>query len=221
MVGMAADRPLESNFFPGLLEGLLGRLGIAAPGESMPPTSLCEGAGHLWALAIREAIIRIEKRDVKAPGSAGLPQCLDLHYEEDFLEKWGHQVPPLFSDLLFIPSMANMMYEAFKPPVVLVTYPSASSLRVPSVPSQPEDGGPGPEVPEPMESTPSTSGTSQRVKEQVTEALNTDSNKAHEPTPERESPPRGLKVKLPHTLRKQGSKAATSSSKKGATPSKI
>ena len=33
MVGMAADRPLESNFFPGLLEGLLGRLGIAAPGE--------------------------------------------------------------------------------------------------------------------------------------------------------------------------------------------
>ena len=32
LVGMAADRPLESNFFPGLLEGLLGSLGIAAPG---------------------------------------------------------------------------------------------------------------------------------------------------------------------------------------------
>ena len=39
LVGMAADRPLESNFFPGLLEGLLGRLGIAAPAESKPPTS--------------------------------------------------------------------------------------------------------------------------------------------------------------------------------------
>ena len=38
-VGMAAKRPLKSNFFPGLLEGLLGRLGIAAPGESNPPTS--------------------------------------------------------------------------------------------------------------------------------------------------------------------------------------
>ena len=37
LVGMAVDRPLESNFFPGLLEGLLGRLGIAAPGESKPP----------------------------------------------------------------------------------------------------------------------------------------------------------------------------------------
>ena len=39
LVGMAADQPLKSNFFPGLLEGLLGRLGIAAPGESNPPTS--------------------------------------------------------------------------------------------------------------------------------------------------------------------------------------
>ena len=39
LVGMAADRPLKSNFFPGLLEGLLGSLGIAAPGEDDPPTS--------------------------------------------------------------------------------------------------------------------------------------------------------------------------------------
>ena len=45
MVGMAANRPLKSNFFPGLLEGLLGRLGIAIPGESKPPTSSREGAG--------------------------------------------------------------------------------------------------------------------------------------------------------------------------------
>ena len=37
LVGMAADRLLESNFFPGLLEGLLGSLGIAAPGEGNPP----------------------------------------------------------------------------------------------------------------------------------------------------------------------------------------
>ena len=39
LVGMATDRPLKSNFFPGLLEGLLGRLGIVAPGEGKPPTS--------------------------------------------------------------------------------------------------------------------------------------------------------------------------------------
>ena len=39
LVGMAADQPLESNFFPDLLKGLLGRLGIDAPGEGNPPTS--------------------------------------------------------------------------------------------------------------------------------------------------------------------------------------
>ena len=32
LVGLAADRPIESNFFPSLLEGLLGSLGLATPG---------------------------------------------------------------------------------------------------------------------------------------------------------------------------------------------
>ena len=48
LVGMAADRPLKSNFFPGLLEGLLS-LGIAASGEGDPPTSSREGAGCAWS----------------------------------------------------------------------------------------------------------------------------------------------------------------------------
>ena len=87
LVGMAADRPLESNFFPGLLEGLLGRLGIAAPGESKPPTSSREGAGRLWSSAMHKAILQIEQREVETPGSAGLPQCLDLHYGGGFPRK--------------------------------------------------------------------------------------------------------------------------------------
>ena len=86
LVGMAADQPLESNYFPGLLEGLLGRLGIAALGESKPPTSSREGAGHLWSSTMHEAVLWMEQREVETPGSAGLPQCLDLHYEEDFLK---------------------------------------------------------------------------------------------------------------------------------------
>ena len=44
LLGVAADQPVESNFFPGILEGLLGRLGITAPGEKNPPTSAKEGA---------------------------------------------------------------------------------------------------------------------------------------------------------------------------------
>ena len=37
MVGLAADRPLESNFFPGLLEGLLGSLALLPRGMVILP----------------------------------------------------------------------------------------------------------------------------------------------------------------------------------------
>ena len=160
LVGMATNRPFKSNFFPGLLEGLLGRLGIAAPGESKPPISSREVAGHLWLSAMCEAILQIEQREVETPGAAGLPQCLDLHYEEDFLEKQSHQVPAILSDPLFIPSMANVVYKVVKPPVVPKTLPSTSSHKVPSISSQPEDSGPKLEVSEPKEFTPSTSKSS-------------------------------------------------------------
>ena len=44
ILGVAVDQPVGSNFFPGNLEGLLGRLGITAHGEMNPPTSAKEGA---------------------------------------------------------------------------------------------------------------------------------------------------------------------------------
>ena len=87
MVGLAADRPIKSNFFPGLLEGLLGSLGMAAPGEGNPPTSSREGAGHTWSTAMCEAISQIEQKEVEAPEAVGLPPNLDLRYEEGFLNK--------------------------------------------------------------------------------------------------------------------------------------
>ena len=127
----------------------------------------------------------------------------------------------VFSDPLFVPNMANAVYKVFKPPMVLRTFPSASGRKLPSISSQPEDGGPKPEVSEPKESTPSTPKPSQQVQERVTEASNTDLDKADEPTPEEEQPPQGLKVKISHKLRKHGSKAVTSSSRDGTTPSKV
>ena len=168
----------------------------------------------------------MEQREVETPGSAGLPQCLDLHYEEDFLEKQSHQVPAVFSNLLFVPSMANAVYKAFKPPVPPKASPSASGCKVPSISSQPEDSGPEPEKSEleksePKESAPSTSKTSQWVQEQVTEAPDTDSDKTDELTPKKEPPPQGLNIKITRRLKKRSSKAMTSSSKDGATPSKV
>ena len=221
LVGLAVDRPLESNFFPGLLEGLLGSLGITASGEGNPPTSSREGASHAWSTAMHEAISQIEQKEVEAPGAVGLPPGLDLHYEEDFLEKRRHQVPPIFSDPLFIPNMAKAVFKVVKPPVVLKALPSASSREVPSTPHQPEDGGPELEVSKLGESTPSTSQPSQQVREQISGASDTDSGKADEPIPEEEQSRQSLKVKLPLGLLKRSHKAMTSGSKDGATPSKV
>ena len=59
-----------------------------------------------------------EQREVEASESMGLPKCLDLHYEVDFLKKHSHQVPSIFSDPLFVPSMASAVYQSFKPPIL-------------------------------------------------------------------------------------------------------
>ena len=199
----------------------MGSLGIAASREGNPPTSSREGAGCAWSTAMCKAISRIEQKKVGAPGAVGLPQDLDLHYEEDFLKKQRHQIPPIFSDLLFIPNMAKAVFKVVKPPVVLKALPFASSREVLSTPNQPEDGGPELEVSKPEESAPCTSQPSQQVQEQISKASNTDSGKADEPTPEEEQPPRSLKVRLPLKLLKRGNKAITSSSKDGATHSKV
>ena len=221
MVGLAADRPLESNFFPGLLEGLLGSLGIAAPGEGNPPTSSREGAGHAWSTAMCQAISQIEQKEVEAPGAAGLPPNLDLRYEEDFLEKQRHLIPPIFSDPLFIPKMAKVVFNVVKPLVVLKALPPASSHEIPSTPHQPEDGGLELEVLKLEESTPSTSQPSPQVQEQISGASDTDLGKADEPIPEEEPPHRSLKVRLPLGLLKRSHKATMSGSKDGAPPSKV
>ena len=198
------------------MEGLLGSLGIAASGEDNPPTSSREGAGHAWSTAMCQAISRIEQKEVEAPGAVGLPPDLDLRYKEDFLEKQRHLIPPIFSDPLFIPKMAKVVFK-----VVLKALPSASSHEVPSTLNQPEDGGPELEASKLEESAPSASQPSQQVQEQISGASDTDSGKADEPIPEEEHPRRSLKIKLPLGLLKRSHKATTSGSKDGATPSKV
>ena len=221
MVGLAVDRPIKSNFFPGLLDGLLGSLGMAAPREGNPPTSSCDGAGHAWSTAVREAISQIEQKEVEAPEAVGLPPSLDLHYEEGFLEKQRHLIPPVFSDLLFIPKMAKAVFKVVKPLVVSKALPSAHSREASSAPPQPEGGGPEQGVLKSEEPVPSTSQPSPQVQEQISEASNTDSDKADEPTPEEEPPRRSLKVRLPLKLLKRGHQTTASRSKDGVTPSKV
>ena len=115
---------------------------MAAPGEGNPLTSSHEGAGHAWSTAMHEAISQIEQKEVEAPEAVGLPPNLDLRYEEAFLKKQRHLIPPVFSDPLFIPKMAKAVFRVAKPPVVLKALPSARSREASSAPPQPGAVGP-------------------------------------------------------------------------------
>ena len=64
MVGLAMDQPLEAIFFPGILDGLTGRLGLMPPGVVDPPTSARAGVSRQWAATLREAVMRNEGRDI-------------------------------------------------------------------------------------------------------------------------------------------------------------
>ena len=221
MVGLAVDRPLESNFFPGLLEGLVGSLGIAALGEGNPPTSSHEGAGHTWSTAVREAVSHIEKRDAETPEAVGLPPSLDHCYKEAFLETQRHLIPPVFSDPLFIPKMAKAIFELARPPVVSKVLPSTHRHVAPFAPPQPESGGPEQGVLKSGEPIPSTSQPTPVVQEQISEASNTDLDGTGETPPEKELPRQTLKVRLPLKLLKRSHQTMTSSSKDGVMPSKV
>ena len=86
MVGLAMDQPLEAIFFPGILDGLAGRLGLMPPGVVDPPTSARAGISRRWAAALREAVVRNEGRDINLEQATSnvVPSGLHLDYDLDF-----------------------------------------------------------------------------------------------------------------------------------------
>ena len=170
---------------------------------------------------MRGAISRTEQKEVEAPEAVGLPPNLDLQYKESFLKKQRHLIPPIFSDLLFIPKVANTVFRVAKPLVVSKALPAAHSREVSSAPPQPGGGGPKQQVLKSKEPIPSTSQSIPEVQEQISEASSTDSDGADEPPPEKEPPRQTLKVRLPLKLHKHGHQATASGSKDGVTPSKV
>ena len=86
LVGLAMDQPLEANFFPGILEGVAVRLGLAPPGVPNPPTSAGAGVSRQWAATLREAVMKMVGRDIDSEQVAHnvLPPRLHLDYNLDF-----------------------------------------------------------------------------------------------------------------------------------------
>ena len=154
-MGRAADQSVESNFFPSILEGLLGRFGITAPGEKNPPTSSKEGAAQLWASAVLDAVQKMEKRWVRVgtSESSAMPPGLHLNYEEDFLSYRSHQVPGVFTDPLFLPNMVNSVYKLVRPPVLAEVPPFTAANNHPTTPVESVDDRDGTVTHSPSPST--------------------------------------------------------------------
>ena len=125
LMGMSADRPMESNFFPGILEGLLWRLGIAVPGVQTPPTSVHEGAARAWANAVSEAIQKGENRRVQLdnPASSGMPLGLHINYEVDFLHRRSQQIPEVFTNPSFMPNIVDSISKLKHPMIPFEAQP--------------------------------------------------------------------------------------------------
>ena len=60
LVSQVATPSLNTNVFTGVLEGLIGRLGLLPQSATGPPVSAREGISRQWASTIREAIQKTE-----------------------------------------------------------------------------------------------------------------------------------------------------------------
>ena len=107
-----AHQPLEANFFPGILEGLVGRLGLAPPGITDPPTSVREGVARHWAATLKEAIRRMEGRDIdlRQVTSTVVPHELHLDYDLDFRTRRVDDIAPALTSPL-LPGLVGNIHQ--------------------------------------------------------------------------------------------------------------
>ena len=64
VLALAMDQPVGGILFPGILDGLSGRLGLMPPSVVDPPTTAREGVSRQWAATLREAVMKTEGREV-------------------------------------------------------------------------------------------------------------------------------------------------------------
>ena len=156
MVGLAMDQPLEANFFPGILEGLTGRLGLMPPGVVDPPTSARAGMSRRWAAALREAVVRNEGRDIDLEQATlnVVPSGLHLDYDLDFRTRRVDDIAPTLTSPLLTGLVSNIrLHGRPEVPRKPVSFKAEEGLwgrgRAPARPDAPgpsHDGGIVPQV---------------------------------------------------------------------------
>ena len=110
LIGLAAHQPLEANFFPGILEGLVGRFSLAPPGVTDQTTSVRAGMSCHWAATLREAVRRTEGRDIdlRQVTSTVVPHRLHLDYDLDFLTRRVDDMAPTLTSPLLSSLIGNI-----------------------------------------------------------------------------------------------------------------
>ena len=151
MVGLAMDQPLEANFFPGILEGLTGRLGLMPPGVVDPPTSARTGMSQQWAAALREVVIRNEGRDIDLEQATlnVVPSGLHLDYDLDFQTRRVDDIAPTLTSPLLSGLISNICLRGWpEVPRELVSFKAEEGLwgcgrasARPDAPGPSHDGG--------------------------------------------------------------------------------
>ena len=94
----------------------------------------------MWASAVLRAVQKMEKRDVTLETTSGMPQGLQLSYEDDFLQCWPFQVPKVFSDPKFLPRIANSVYDLAIPSTREEAAPFHAAPKESSSPDEPAGG---------------------------------------------------------------------------------
>ena len=149
-----AHQPLEANFFPSILDGLVGRLSLAPSSITNPPTSVREGVTHHFAAMLKEAIRRTEGGDIdlRQVTSTVVLHGLHLDYDLDFQTRRVDDIAPTLTSPL-LPGLIGNILQLERP-------------KMPGEPASFKANGnlwgsgsthPKPEVPHPFQAKGSTS----------------------------------------------------------------
>ena len=185
LVGLAAQPPLEGNFFTGIFEGLVGGHGLNRTGEGKLPTSTKQGVARMWATAVQSSTELTGLRDVQIEPAEGIPRVLHLDYEDDFLTGLVSEIPRVFSDPLSLHHLASSVLSLAGLPARRVPAPTANPVATPA-PSLPKE-----QVPqdEPMvvlldEDEPRQVSSPRTVKEEEGIKSDADAGQSYQPTGE-------------------------------------
>ena len=144
------DQPLEANFFSGILEGVTGRLGLAPPSVPNPPASARVGGSRQWAATLREAVLKMEGRDIDLGLVAHdmLPPRLHLDYDLDFQTRRVDDIAPTLTPSLLSGLVGNI-HKLKKPKIPTKPIPFEVEEGLGGhgwVPPKPEATGPSHDV---------------------------------------------------------------------------